>query len=568
MMPLFFCLSLLVMAMGIFSLFRRSGHINSVLTPYRKLMVFLFLSEVLYFVPYYLDYFHSVPLWEQLLNTLLLSVHHAIRLFVAGAEYDPIRVFGLASPMCGQPYALYGAVLYVASPAMTFGFILSFFQGLTSHLRLSFHHNRNLYIFSELNTRTLHLAHSIRRRFPKALLLFCDVYQTSNEDFSELETNARKLQAICFRKDILSLNATLPRTKGKLQFFIFGVNDNENISQANALIHAPDRRKKEIYVRSYTGNYLFDDLPTPDHVSLYRVDHIHSLVHRTILHHGPELLRNAHADGHVAPQFNSLIIGLGRYGTEMTKSLSWYTQVEGSITNIHCFDRDPLAEERFRHNYPGYFSGEPATRYCRIHIHAGVPMNTVTMDEKIRQLGSIHYVLVSLGDDDSNIQAAYELRALFRRLGQHPVIHAIVYNSDKCNMLRARKTTAGLDYDLHFFGAEEDLFSYEAVVENNLLGYNADHALRLHDTLLRNAGLNVSGEARDRSRHRQWLNFNFSMGYRRSADGSAPDLAHLLTLPADHRERSLAPDDLTKVNPSLLDYEDHMALTHAGTTEQ
>ena len=80
-------MSLLTLLAGIlFSLKRKPGG-QRMLFSYQWLMMFLFIAAARYFVPYYLDLFQEEQLGEKLINTVFLSAHHTIRLFVVGAEY-------------------------------------------------------------------------------------------------------------------------------------------------------------------------------------------------------------------------------------------------------------------------------------------------------------------------------------------------------------------------------------------------------------------------------------------------------------------------------------------------
>ena len=82
-------------------------------------------------------------------------------------------------------------MLYLASPAMTFGFILSFFQNLTVRLRLRSGRRNNIYFFSELNEASVHLSTDIHRQQPKALILFSTLNNQEDENLISLEKAAK-----------------------------------------------------------------------------------------------------------------------------------------------------------------------------------------------------------------------------------------------------------------------------------------------------------------------------------------------------------------------------------------
>jgi hypothetical protein len=83
---------------------------------------------------------------------------------------------------------------------------------------------------------------------------------------------------------------------------------------------------------------------------------------------------------------------------------------------------------------------------------------------------------VALGSDDANINAAVRLRMLFERVGTHPVIHAIVYNSQQRKALTGIRNYRGQAYDITFIGDLESSFTEKVIIDSEL---EAD-ALRRH----------------------------------------------------------------------------------------
>ncbi|MBQ8696559.1 MAG: hypothetical protein IJ519_02460, partial [Clostridia bacterium] len=161
-------------------------------------------------------------------------------------------------------------------------------------------------------------------------------------------------------------------------------------------------------------------------------------------------------------------------GTEMLKSLSWFGQMNGYRLQVDAFDMDPLAEDRFMALAPELMSrkyngveiaGEP---YYKINIHSGISVDTATFAREISKLRRATYVLVALGDDDKNISTALMLRMYFERLGIHPTIQAIVYNSQQKNALRGIRNYRGQEYDIDFIGDLESYYSSEVIINSDL----------------------------------------------------------------------------------------------------
>ena len=85
-------------------------------------------------------------------------------------------------------------------------------------------------------------------------------------------------------------------------------------------------------------------------------------------------------------------------------------------------------------------------------------------------------MFVALGNDDVNINTAVKLRMYFERLRIHPVIQAIVYNSQQKKALEGIQNYRGQAYDIQFVG-DIDTACTEAVILGSEL--EAD-ALRSH----------------------------------------------------------------------------------------
>mgnify|MGYP006967389443 CR=1 FL=1 len=101
---------------------------------------------------------------------------------------------------------------------------------------------------------------------------------------------------------------------------------------------------------------------------------------------------------------------MGQHGSAMTKALSWFCQMDGYQVEIHSFDIDNKAEERFislcpelmdtKHNNQFNIDGE--AKY-NIKIHPDIDVDTKQFDDIILSLPPTTYVFVALGNDEKNI---------------------------------------------------------------------------------------------------------------------------------------------------------------------
>ena len=95
---------------------------------------------------------------------------------------------------------------------------------------------------------------------------------------------------------------------------------------------------------------------------------------------------------------------------------------------------------------------------------------------EIQKLSETNYVIVSLGDDERNLRIAVMLRMLFERMGIHPQIRAIIYNSDERKALEDARNFEGTSYDISFFGDLRSSYSEKVIINSEL----EEKALILH----------------------------------------------------------------------------------------
>ena len=166
---------------------------------------------------------------------------------------------------------------------------------------------------------------------------------------------------------------------------------------------------------------------------------------------------------------------MGQHGTEMTKALAWFCQMDGYRVEINSFDLDKRADDRFRSLCPELMSPELNGRFdvldeakYKITVHPKIDVNTKTFDDILLALPRTTYVFVALGDDETNIAAAIKLRSLLAGMGYDPVIHAVVYDSDKKVALDGSANHSQMKYSIDFIGDFKTSYSEEVVLASQM----------------------------------------------------------------------------------------------------
>ena len=209
-------------------------------------------------------------------------------------------------------------------------------------------------------------------------------------------------------------------------------------------------------------------------IKVRRVNEVQSLVLQNLHEKGYEkIFSSAFDDKNGTKKINAIVIGLGKYGTEMVKALSWFCQMDGYLLEINAFDIDDKAEQKFISLCPELmkFSGvldvQGENKYT-INIHSNIDVDLASFDECILSLPRITYAFVALGDDEKNIAASQKLRTLFERLGYNAQIQTVVCSSDKKEALEGVANFKGQKYNIDFIGDVNHVYSEEVVLNSDV----------------------------------------------------------------------------------------------------
>lgn len=410
-------------------------------------------------------------------RVLLLSILDAMKVFGGGGEYGAIAgSLENCSTLQRGIFLTWAVTLFVYAPVLTFSFVLSLFRNLSAFCRYALAMCKDVYIFSELNDQALALADDLKKNHKKAAVAFTGVSEGGDEKAGQRIENAKKMGAICFKKPILAIAFRFHAPAKKITFFTIGRDETENQEQALKLIEKyRDRANTHLYVftTKVDGQLLLADIDKGC-MKVRRVNPVQSLIHSLLYEHGQSIFEQAVPAADGVKDITAVVVGMGGHGTEMVKALAWFGQMDGYRITIHAFDKDPLAEEKFTALAPELMSPdyngvsvEGEAQYT-IAIHSGMDVSTATFAKTVSALKGASYVLVALGDDDENVGTAVNLRMLFERIGAHPAIQAIVYNSTQKNALAGIRNYRGQPYNIEFIGDMESIFAEKVILESQM----------------------------------------------------------------------------------------------------
>lgn len=439
------------------------------------LLACVFVAAVLVFFPIHLTDTGAVAMGG--LGAFLVSAFNSIQLFAAGCDYTVVTE-GLSHCPLGlqKLYQCWAALLYVVAPVVTFGFVLSLFKNISAYISYLRMYWRDVYVFTELNERALTLAEDLKEKHPRVCIVFAAVFEKNEEVAYELLERAKALNAICFKKDVLAIAFGQHSAKKDIFFFAIGSNESENLNQSLQLIDSyRDRANTHLFIFSTkVESELLLTAVDKGRMKVRRVNEVHSLVNRVLYERGEIIFDSARTLPDGTKRIGAVVVGMGRHGTEMVKALSWFCQMDGYDLKIDAFDRGKRAESTFIAQVPELMSPRyngvyvPGEAYYQIKIHDNTYVETEQFAQKIAQLRDTTYVLVALGDDDVNINTAVTLRMYFERMGIHPVIQAIVYNSEQKAALQGIKNYRNQDYDIDFIGDLRSSYTEAVIMDSEL----------------------------------------------------------------------------------------------------
>ena len=407
-------------------------------------------------------------------NTLMSSLHITFQVFTFDVDremlLEGIRSGNAALDMV---YSVSLSILFIAAPMLTFGFIFSFIRNLSASVKYMLAYFSDLYVFSELNERSLALAGDVRAHHPDAAILFADV--NPDEQKSDLTDGAAELGAICFRKGLTGINLFRHSRRSAITIFAIGADEAYNLNLGLKMIeNCREMENVSMYVFSarIEGEILLTQADKGK-MKIRRINDIRSLIYDMLYEDGCDLFRNAKDDGDIK-KITAVIVGMGGHGKEMLRALAWYGQMDGWEINIHAFEKDELAEDRLIAECPELMSEKyngvkiPGEAQYTIRIHPGMDVTTNTFIREIQAIPDITYVLVSLGSDEMNIRTAVDLRKTFERMGVKPVIQAIVYSTEEMGTLTGITNYRGQPYNIDFEGDLKSMYSEKVILSSEL----------------------------------------------------------------------------------------------------
>lgn len=352
-------------------------------------------------------------------------------------------------------------VLLIIAPLFTVGITLSFFSDKFARIVYRVRsHFKPSYLFSEINERTLCIAEDIARKNKRAIIIFAIGKEKSEIDQEALE-RIKATGGTVITEDIVNVSHSLNHERS---YYILCTDGSANLDIGLRLYQKYNERQ--------TGNINMW-LYTKDEISEVIFDHFYETFNVRLLNEESLIAHNLVVD---YPLYNAiegnklsvLIVGAGNVGLEILRLVAACSCLGNSIkTEINVVDiNGSKAKSIFEKTSPLLLE----KRNIKFHT---ADVNTSEFTNVLRAIRPT-YIVLTLGNENLNIQTALYIRRIYGTENTLPHIHVLIdhkriekqimpnlcvtyWRYDKERVTHVGEPIAS--FDIKPFGSYEDTYS-------------------------------------------------------------------------------------------------------------
>ena len=289
-------------------------------------------------------------------------------------------------------------------------------------------------VFDSLSEKVLDEAQAILTQKPKTQIAF---FNTKQADDQLLEKAADK--------SFLTFNKPWNKEKLANSFYNYDITLYRSSSEGTF-----DKSNVKCYKNKLTDKWFDDPLKIRfiDEIALF----CNNLLYEHPLYNLPDNRKD----------ISVMIVGCGKLGMRMLKTVVWNGQIEGYTLKICVYDKNAKEEQqKLYHQCP------ELDQYNINFID--VDIESADFDKKIADSLDATFVCVATGSDDLNISTAENLYRIFRRqtFGYTPPIFTRVRKIVKSENYN-KKDSYLYDRNIHLFGTTESIYSNNTLFNSKL----------------------------------------------------------------------------------------------------
>ncbi len=367
--------------------------------------------------------------------------------------------------------------MFLVTPILTTTWLVSFFGDLGEKIRYLFHFSKNSYIFSELNENSLAIARGIKndKKQKHSVIVFCGTKKAE----STLLIKAKELGGMCFYKSCVNFNAGWFHKC--YNFYLVSENEDKNVRQASQIIEKYNKKDKwykedkiivNAFAQSGTSIDVIESI-NQKNIKVRFIDHIALLCNQLVFENPLYNIPNGGKD------ISVMIIGCGRTGIQMLKTVAWAGQINGYTLKIRAYDKNDKVKENFFSQAPELDSDEYDIDFVTADILSS------DFENKIGENLDATYVFIATDDDNLNLKTAAYIRGIFRSQGKKydnfPQILVRIRNDFKASSLKNNPYLE--ERNIKAFGNASDLFEGELPFETKFEKLSLGVHLAYNDAL-------------------------------------------------------------------------------------
>ena len=403
-----------------------------------------------------------------IIGGLFGNVIHTLRVVTIDADvtefYDAIRS-GIGSELLTKAYTVMIGALHIALPMLSavtaFTVLVRYFS--TMQIHLAGKRNCPMFIFSEVNERSLHLAKSLEK-------IKCDIIFAGSTADSFNGKIENKHSVILKDEEISEL--TIKNRKGK-DIYFFCISEDEDVSLGHTLdlierySSASEAEQEHIHIYQFTKHEdfaVFIDSADKESIDVQCINEYEMLVYNLLDKH--PLMKYGRSGAHV------LIHGLSDMNVVALKAVAWCGQMSNfslriSVVGVDMVDRI----NELRMNTPGLFTDRYDIRFFDCRTEKEV-IDTIRTD-----CADANYIIVGEKSDNDTMNLGISLRRLFYMIDTDfsacPPIFCYIKEPSKFSLIKDLATAESnpkrkVNYNLTPFGSLEEVYTYETLISSGL----------------------------------------------------------------------------------------------------
>lgn len=396
-----------------------------------------------------------------IVTRIIYSVFYVFDAPTMSADFDILNKVPTAL-LVYYKYLLY--FYCVLAPILAVGVIVTFLEDKMFELFSKIRTKKTVHIFSEVNEKSVTLAETIKNKDNK--IIVCD-----NNEKSNFIDQLAKIKAIILKKQIKNIDFS--KYLGEIRIYEISDDQDKNLNQTLDLISMYKNTKQDITIYIFSTKseaQVILDSVDKGNVKTIIINEIQQMVYR-VLDEVP-LYKNT------KDNISVLVVGAGKIGSEFIKAITWCGQIVGYKLEINIIDKNAIKiEKEFSYKYP-----ELNKPNYNINFYEADIKSIDTYQIIKEKFKDTNYIIISIGDDNDNLNCAIEMRQFFLRKNKKPIININVENSEKKKQIEVLKNEIGHSYDLHTFGDIEELYSSRNILNEKIellaqqvhLNYNFD----------------------------------------------------------------------------------------------